>query len=270
MQPFAFRGPIAAQVGFGRTAILPGAAVERAIPGAGLEIPAGRDDFGLQGVIPLPGDLTKIGGPARTNEGLQLHVPALAKDLDLEVAAAGSSNSVVRCPAGGRRAGVVSLENGEAPPPHIRKDFSDRFVVLNNLKPVGTELSWLGGPGCNCRRRPFESVDPAACFSGVSRLEMPACDVEHCRNEQFLALYAQFSEGDLGCMPQQPGCLVIQRLGAFLEGSNLEDHRELTALFSEAGTRGNRPPIFRPARYLCARIHKPAFKPSDGGWLQCA
>jgi hypothetical protein len=37
-------------------------------------------------------------------------------------------------------------------------------------------------------------------------------------------------------MPQQPGCLVIQRFGAFLEGSYLEDHREFTALLAKAGT----------------------------------
>lgn len=69
----------------------------------------------------------------------------------------------------------------------------------------------------------------AACFTGWPHLQVPACDVEHRWNEQFLALYSKFSEGDLGCMPQQPRCLMIQRLGAFLE-SYLEDHRELTAL----------------------------------------
>lgn len=116
----------------------------------------------------------------------------------------------------------------------------------------------------------MKTVDLAACLPGFSVLEMPACDVEHRRHEQILALYSQFSKGHLGCVPQQPGRLVIQRFGAFLEASYLEDYRELTALFSEPGTRGHSPPIFRPARYLCARIHKPAFKHSDGGWLQCA
>jgi hypothetical protein len=105
-------------------------------------------------------------------------------------------------------------------------------VVLDQLKLVGTQLSWLGSPYRRRGSGSFETVDLAACLAGHSVLQVPACDVEHRRYEQFLALYSKFSEGYLGCMPQQPGCLVIQRFGAFLEVSYLENHRELTALLA--------------------------------------
>jgi hypothetical protein len=125
--------------------------VKRAIPSAGLEIPAGGDDFRLQGVITLPGHLTKIGGATGSNEGLQLHVAPLAHDLDLEIAAAGSPYPVVRGAARRRGARIISLQYRKASS-HKGQDLSDRLVVLDHLKPVGAQLAGLRSAGGDRRR----------------------------------------------------------------------------------------------------------------------
>ena len=133
--------------------------MERAIPGAGLEIPAGRDDFGLQRVIPLPGDLTKIGERrertrASSSTSSRSHMISTWRSRQQ---AAPIRLSAVRHWRRGAR--VVSLQHWKASS-DIWQDLSDRLVVAGSLE-TGPDPAVVAAERQRRRgRESLEAVDP--------------------------------------------------------------------------------------------------------------
>ena len=69
---------------------------------------------------------------------------------------------------------------------------------------------------------------------------MPAADMKHGLHQKLGTLTPQRSEGDLLGVAEEPGGLVVQGIGAVVEGSDPQRDRQLPALGPEfaAGGRG--------------------------------
>src|SRR6185369_10460551 len=80
VEALALRWPIAAEVGFGWAAIVPLASVQRAAGSVWAEIPAGRDDLGLQREIARPRHLAQIRRFPGSHQCLQPPLPPGAHD----------------------------------------------------------------------------------------------------------------------------------------------------------------------------------------------
>jgi hypothetical protein len=111
MQILLLRGPLAAQVRLGWTAIRPPAIVEAAPDPVVVQIPAGRDDLGLDGEIARPLHLAEIRRATGTHQGLQLSLPFGAHDLDLKVTAASGTPQIVGRAAGSQGARIPGGEH---------------------------------------------------------------------------------------------------------------------------------------------------------------
>jgi hypothetical protein len=200
-----------------------------------IQIATGRDHLGLDGIIAFPGDLAEVGGLTAPDQGLQLGLRAGAHHLHLQVPAAGRASPVIGRGAGGDRTGVLlGLDHWEAPggKGEVEEGQALARYHLKSVTPQSAGLFRPPGPTGHFPGMP-QGGTPGR-LRGISRLEMPAPDVEHRVDQQVSRRPLEPSERDMLYVAEQPGRLVIERLGRLLERANPERDRQLLALGTEA------------------------------------
>lgn len=269
-------GPLAAELGLGGAAVAPLPSVEYAVDLVIVEKSAGGDDLGTYRKWALPLHLAEVRGLARPDQRLQSPLPSGAHDLNLKVAAAGGSSSVVCGPAGGPDAGIGSCVHRQLSgrTGDRQQHPGDEPAFFHHPEPIAPKSA-----RCRQRRRPgpigaVETKGLAALAAIPIGAEQSAGNVKGRLHVEVLVVLPQVREKrNIFGVADQPGCLLVSASRPGVQAGDPEHDMQRAALgpHGAAGrcARGMAswhpakiPDWLRPvalrrsAHYICELIHK--------------
>jgi hypothetical protein len=197
-----------------------------------VEVPTGGDDLGLDREVSSPFHFAEIRRAAGSHQSLQLPLALSAHDLDLEVPAAGRATQIVGSTAWGQRTRVTAIEDWEAAG-RLRQASNRGSAVLHNQKAVPRESAGLFPFVRPAGSRPSVAVRHTL-GTGSIPTQVSAGDMQHRVDVEFSLILPQVVEADVLRVADEPGCFMVERGGAFLQGADPKGDRDAVALAAQA------------------------------------